>query len=252
MWSAMDGMGFPTHMTELLGSLYASQSSTARTGYGDSDRFPIGHGVRQGCIGSPYLYNNYAERIMRTSFDGFHDGVTTGGQRINNLRYADNKILVASWKAEMQDLVERVRRASEDGDLFLNVKKTKLMQINDDDPNTTVTVDAEVSDIVESFNLLGSHVTNKCGSIKEINIRLAITRKACINMAKLGSRMTRRLQHKFDLCAAFPLLTKSIYISMLTIYTVFFLKTGISVLAPFLVQLFNWCSYSTDHIFRLI
>ena len=54
-----------TRPTCLLRSLYAGQEATVRTGHGTADWFPVGKGVRQGCILSPCLFNLYAEYIMR-------------------------------------------------------------------------------------------------------------------------------------------------------------------------------------------
>ena len=48
-------------------NLYAGQEETVRTGHGTTDWFQIGKGVRQGCILSPYLFNFYAESIMRNA-----------------------------------------------------------------------------------------------------------------------------------------------------------------------------------------
>ena len=58
-------MGIPDHLTCLLKNLYAVQEATARTGHGTTDWFQIRKGVHQGCILSPYLFNLYAEYIMR-------------------------------------------------------------------------------------------------------------------------------------------------------------------------------------------
>ena len=44
--------------------LYAGQEATVRTGYGTTDWFQIGKGVRQGYILSPCLFNLNAEDIM--------------------------------------------------------------------------------------------------------------------------------------------------------------------------------------------
>ena len=55
------------HLTCLLRNLYAGQEATVRTGHGTTDWFPIGKGVRQGCILSPGLFNLYAEYIMRNA-----------------------------------------------------------------------------------------------------------------------------------------------------------------------------------------
>ena len=47
-------------------NLYTDQEATVRTGYGTTDWFQIGKGVRQGCL-SPCLFNFYAEYIMRNT-----------------------------------------------------------------------------------------------------------------------------------------------------------------------------------------
>ena len=53
-----------------MGNLYASQEATVRTGDGTTDWFRIGKGVHKGCILSPYLFNLYAEYIMRKRWAG--------------------------------------------------------------------------------------------------------------------------------------------------------------------------------------
>ena len=60
-------MGIPDHLTCLLRNLYAGREATVRTGHGTTDWFQIGKGVRQGCILSLYLFNLYAEYIMRNA-----------------------------------------------------------------------------------------------------------------------------------------------------------------------------------------
>ena len=54
-------------MNCLLRNLYAGQEATVRTGYGTTDWFQLGKGVRQDCILSPCLFNLYAEDIMRNA-----------------------------------------------------------------------------------------------------------------------------------------------------------------------------------------
>ena len=46
-------MGIPDHLSCLLRNLYAGQEATVRTGYGTTDWFQIGKGVRQGCDSHP-------------------------------------------------------------------------------------------------------------------------------------------------------------------------------------------------------
>ena len=92
-------MGISDHLTCLLRNLYAGQEETVRTGYGTTDWFQIGKGVRQGCLLSPCLLNLYAEYIMRNArLDEAQAGIKIAGRNINNLRYVDNTTLVQKAK----------------------------------------------------------------------------------------------------------------------------------------------------------
>ena len=64
LWTILQEMGIPDHLTHLLTNLYAGQEATVRTGYGTTEWFRIEKGVCQSCILSPCLFNLYAEYIM--------------------------------------------------------------------------------------------------------------------------------------------------------------------------------------------
>ena len=90
-------------VSTLLRNLYAGQEATVRTGHGTTDWFQIGKGVRQGCILSPCLFNLYAEYIMRnTGLEETQAGIKIAGRNINNLRYADDTILMAESEEELK------------------------------------------------------------------------------------------------------------------------------------------------------
>ena len=74
-------MGIPDHLICLLRNLYAGQEATVRTGHGTREWFQIGKGVPQGCILSPYLFNLYAEYIMRNArMDEAQAGIKISGE----------------------------------------------------------------------------------------------------------------------------------------------------------------------------
>ena len=97
---------YQNHLTCLLKNLCASQEATVRTGHGTTDWFQIGKGVHQGCILSPCLFNLYAEYIMQNArLDETKAGNKIAGRNINNLRYADDTILMArKWRGTKQPL----------------------------------------------------------------------------------------------------------------------------------------------------
>ena len=83
LWKLLKEMGIPDHLTCLLGNLHASQEALVRTGYGTTDWFQIGKGVRQSCILSPCLFNLYAEHIMRNAgLDEAQVGIKIAGRSI--------------------------------------------------------------------------------------------------------------------------------------------------------------------------
>ena len=120
-------MGIPDHLICLLRNLYVGQEATVRTGHGTTDWFQIGIGVHQGCILSPCLFNLYAEYIMRNSWlDEAQAGIKIAGRNINNLRYADDTILMAESEKELKSLLMKVKESEKVG-LKLNIQKTKIM-----------------------------------------------------------------------------------------------------------------------------
>ena len=67
LWKILKEIRKPDHLTCLLRNLYSGLEATVRTGDGTTDWFQIGKRVRQGCILSPYLFNLYAEYIMKNA-----------------------------------------------------------------------------------------------------------------------------------------------------------------------------------------
>ena len=89
-------MGIPDHLTCLLRNLYAGQEATVRTEHRTTDWFQTGKGVCQGCVLSLYLFNLYAEYIMRNAWlKEAQAGIKIARRNINNLRYVDSTTLMA-------------------------------------------------------------------------------------------------------------------------------------------------------------
>lgn len=123
-----------------------------------TENFEIGKGVRQGCILSPILFNAYGEFIMRTAnLDQMEEGISIGGQRINNLRYADDTTLMSSTIAGLENMLKAVKHASEQCGLHLNVAKTKTLTT--DNQNTHITIDGVEVESVDEMVFLGSVIT---------------------------------------------------------------------------------------------
>ena len=121
-------MGIPDHLTCLLRNLYAGQEATVRTGRRTTDQFQIGKGVHQGCMVSPCLFNLHAEYIMQNArLDEAQAGIKTAGRNINNLRHADDTILIAETEEKLKSLLMKLKEESEKAGLKFNIQKMKIM-----------------------------------------------------------------------------------------------------------------------------
>ena len=105
---------------------------------------------------SPYLFNFYAEYIMRNAGLGEAPArIKIPGRNINNLRYADDTTLMAESE-ELKSLLMKVKEESEKVGLKLNIQKTKIMASG---PITSWQIDGETVETMTDFILGGSKIT---------------------------------------------------------------------------------------------
>ena len=151
-------LGIPEHLICLFRNLYAGQEATVRTGHETTDWFQVGKEVCQDCILSPCLFNLCAEYIMRNAgLEEAQAGIKIAGRNINNLRYADDTILMAESEEKLKSLLMKVKVESEKVGLKLNIQKTKIMASN---PTTSWERDGETVETVSDFIFFG--LQNHC------------------------------------------------------------------------------------------
>ena len=75
-------------------------------------------------------------------------GIKIGRRNINNLRYADDTILMAESEEELKSLLMKVKVESEKVGLKLNIQKTKIVAAG---PITSWEIDGETVETVSDF-----------------------------------------------------------------------------------------------------
>ena len=129
-------------------NLYAGQEATVRTGHGTTDQFQIGKGLSQGCILSPWLFNLYAEYIMRNAgLNEAQAGIKIARRNIDNFRYVDDTTPMAESK-ELESLLMKVKEESEESGLKLKIHKNKIMTSG---PIISWQIDGETLETVSDF-----------------------------------------------------------------------------------------------------
>ena len=84
--------------------------------------------------------------MRNTGLEEAEAGIKIAGRNINNLRYADDTILMAESEEELKSLLMKVKVESEKVGLTLNFQKTKIMASG---PITSWEIDGEtVSDLI--------------------------------------------------------------------------------------------------------
>ena len=78
-----------------------------------------------------------------------------GDININNLRYADDTILIEESEEELKSLLMKVKEESEKVGLKLNIQKTKIMAFG---PITSWEIDGETMETGQTVSL-GSKIT---------------------------------------------------------------------------------------------
>ena len=108
MWLRMLEMGLSPHLVEILRKLYKHQSATVTVAGLMSTFFSYRKRRASGIVFSQYLFNIRDEMVMRRVLDGFNRSFRIEGRLINNLRYADDIILIATCTEDLQEIVSRL------------------------------------------------------------------------------------------------------------------------------------------------
>ena len=86
--------------------------------------------------------------MQNFKLDEAQAGIRIAGRNINNLRYADDTMLMAESKEELKRLLMKVKEESEKVGLKLNIQKMKIMASG---PTTSWEIDGETVETVSDF-----------------------------------------------------------------------------------------------------
>ena len=110
-------------------------------------------------------------------------GIKISGKNINNLRYADDTILMAESEEELKSLLMQVKEESEKAGLKLNIQKNEDHGIG---PITSWEIDGETVETVSDFIFLGSKINAEGDCSHEIKRHLFLGRKVVTNLDSMA------------------------------------------------------------------
>ena len=116
--------------------------------------------------------------MRNAGLDESQAGIKIAMRNINNLRYADDTILMAESKEELKSLLMKVKESEKVG-LKLNIQKTKIMTSG---PITSWQIDGETMETVTDFIFLDSKIPADGDYSHEVKRHLLLGTKAMTNL----------------------------------------------------------------------
>ena len=152
----LESTGMDGKDTRLIGNLHWNQKAAVRIENEVTDWTEIKRGVRQGCVLSPDLFSLYSQVVMDALED--LEGISIGGRNVNNIRYADDTVLIADSEKKLRALVNKLKDECESNGLRINVDKTNTLTVTKIKEKVNVTIkvgDTELKQ-VESLGTIRS------------------------------------------------------------------------------------------------
>ena len=144
--------------------------------------------------------------MRNAGLDEAQVGIKIARRNINNLREADDTILMAESEEELKSLLMKVKEKSEKVGLKLSIQKTKIMASG---PITSWQIDGETVGTVADFIFLGSKISSDGDCSHEIKRCLLLGRKVITNLDSILKNRDITLPTKVHLVKAmvFPIVT---------------------------------------------
>ena len=110
---------------KILENIYKGATARVHLDNHVSEQFAIGRGVRQGDPISPKLFTAVIEEIFKKV--DLDKGINIDGERLQNLRFADDVALVTKTTKEMEEHLNKLNTESKKFRLKTHKGKTKFM-----------------------------------------------------------------------------------------------------------------------------
>jgi endonuclease/exonuclease/phosphatase family metal-dependent hydrolase len=135
LWKVLWEKGVRGKMWRVLQQMYRRVQSCVRVGEQTTEWFEVDVGVRQGCVLSPVLFSLFidglAEEVIKVG-----EGVEVGDSIVQILLYADDMVVTAKNKKDLQKMMSAVQKFTHKWRLEVNAGKTEVVVFGVANSNT--------------------------------------------------------------------------------------------------------------------
>jgi hypothetical protein len=126
MWSRLRETGVKGRLYRSIRSLYKLCKSSIQTPYGLTDWFTSDLGTRQGAVLSPLLFS-FVVNPLATLLKSKGFGVTMGGIQLAYLLYADDLVLIADSREQLQEMMNTTSEFLQQWRFVVSARKTQVV-----------------------------------------------------------------------------------------------------------------------------
>ena len=112
--------------------------------------------------------------MWNAGLDEAQAGIKIAGRNVNNLRYADDTILMAESEEELKSLLMKVKEESEKVGLKLKIQKIMIVASG---PISLWQIDGETMNTVTDFIFLGSKITTMVSAAMKLKDTCSLEEK---------------------------------------------------------------------------
>ena len=112
--------------------------------------------------------------MWNAGLDEAQAGIKIAGRNVNNLRYADDTILMAESEEELKSLLMKVKEESEKVGLKLKIQKIMIVASG---PISLWQIDGETMKTVTDFIFLGSKITTMVSAAMKLKDTCSLEEK---------------------------------------------------------------------------
>lgn len=174
LMSAMRNARIDQRYINLVEKIYSKATLKIRL-HELTNKVEIQRGVRQGDIISPKMFTLVLEDVFKR-LRWENKGINITGERLNNLRFADDIVLFAQEEQELKEMIKELQTEARKVGLQMNMSKTRYMTNQHNNNEESITIDEQDIEKVETYIYLGQAVTaEKLNQEKEISRRIKLT-----------------------------------------------------------------------------
>ena len=203
LFEILQGYGVGGDIVRVLQNIYTGSQVKFNWKGIETDWITTESGVRQGCPLSPLLFNLYVREVGATIEDsglGLRYPVIGEGdyierwERVAGLMYADDIVLVAEQKVELQELLNKMGEVAKEYGLSFSEKKSKVIRVFEECKQDLWRLGSRTIEEAQEYKYLGVQVKGgHNGGINAAQERLKECRKVVGMIKFTANRSGERL-----------------------------------------------------------